>query len=86
MDRNELLSFAKNEDPTKKGLIYSVDIDQLDKVKIEPLGFIADCPFDENIVVHLCPRSREPEKSEIDEALNAFIALNGLDVFKRCNK
>ncbi len=83
MTKEQILAFAFNRTPSTKGLIYSYEIDECDKVKITPIGIFADDDIDENILINIVPsENRVPTQMEIDEALNNFIDLNGRDSFR----
>lgn len=79
MSREKILCFAFNEKPSTKGLIFYVEIDEHDKVKITPSGLIEDC--DENICIKLIPEVREISEKEIDEALELFLSEHGREAF-----
>ena len=83
MTKEQILLFAMNRKPSSKGLIYSFEVDEFDKVKITPRGIFSDGEIDENIQINIVPsENRVPAQLEIDEALNNFIDLNGRDSFR----
>lgn len=82
MNKEQILMFAFNRTPSSKGLIYSYEIDECDKVKINPIGIFAGDDIDENILINIVPsENRIPTQLEIDTALNEFIELHGREAF-----
>ena len=84
MNKEQLLMFAFNRQPSNKGFIYSYEIDESGKITIIPKGFMGD-DMDINILIHGVDSENInslPTEKELETVLDEYINLHGTDSFK----